>query len=160
MDKDPNRFHTEAWLRDRVKSVEKNVNPKHGEKCEMVRMSKTIKGFGLRSFEPLNTKSLYYPKCREEQKDKWMTKKPFVGMTGNMDKGWDKTPISDYDPYFKKFESIAEFSRKRDTMKEVGSNEWDAFSHSDSIWGKRVQTSNSLRTYKSITGYIQSINGG
>lgn len=55
--------------------------------------------------------------------------------------------------------SIEDFSRKRNTLKEVGSTEFDAFSKQDTIWSKKVSTANSLRSYKSIQGYIKTING-
>ena len=57
------------------------------------------------------------------EKSKWMGKKTFVGMCGNMDKGLSKILIKEggeYEPFYPKFVSVEEFSRKRELSKEIG----------------------------------------
>lgn len=85
---------------------------------------------------------LYYLKCREEEKSKWMSTQNFIGTCGPKDKPWKPIPIIEksapHEPFNAKFVSIEDFSRKRDKLREVGRNEWDAFSHNDSIFGKRL----------------------
>jgi hypothetical protein len=105
------------------------------------------------SFEPCNPKILHHLRYREDNKDKWLGRPNFMSMTGNMDKGWDKTPFYEKDksdPYHQKYISVADFARMRDLSKEVGKVDWDGYTRMDNIWGKRAVTSNSLRTYDSI----------
>eukprot|EP00347_Sterkiella_histriomuscorum_P002705 403367123 len=161
-DKDPVRNPTDGWLKDRHKSGERSTNFIHNVNNEIDRTKTIMKSQSLKSFEPMNTKMLYDTPLRENDKDKHLSSQPFISTSGPKDKAWQPTPIrqtQEYEPFSAKFVSIEDFSRKRNTLKEVGRNEFDAFSRQDSIWSQKINSSNSIRTYQSLQGYIKTLTG-
>ena len=105
------------------------------------------------TFEPLNTNSLFFPKRTDGSHEKWVSEKDFVTMSGKKDQAWLPPSIiersSPIEPYK---ERIASLTGHRNPLKEIGEYEWDAYSHKDSIWAKRMMASDSTRTYFSIKG--------
>jgi hypothetical protein len=103
------------YLKQREKFHENSVHLKYNPRNEMDRvMEEKTMHHKSASFEPCNPKILHHLRYREDNKDKWLGRPNFMSMTGNMDKGWDKTPFylkSISDLYHQKYISVADFSR-------------------------------------------------
>mmetsp|Transcript_47764 Transcript_47764/g.35015 ORF Transcript_47764/g.35015 Transcript_47764/m.35015 type:complete len:120 (-) Transcript_47764:550-909(-) len=98
---------------------------------------------------------LYFTDHRGLNKKNWLSTQNFIATSNRQ--AWNQTaPLSE--PFMAQFRGIDEFSRKRKKQAEKGL-EFNAYSHQDSVWAARMQSSNSLRSYKCIQGSIQSLRG-
>lgn len=112
-------------------------------------------------FEPSNTKIMYGPITRSVDKSQWLSHRDFNSTISKSAIGWQPIPLikdSAAEP-FNPTEDASNILRARLKHKEVGRNEWDGYSHSDSIWKHRTLSTNSIRTMNSINGYLHTVNG-
>ncbi|CDW88140.1 UNKNOWN [Stylonychia lemnae] len=156
-------FQKQKWLRDRAKSSENSITMVYNTKNQQDRVKIEMGCQNKKSFEPLNTETLYDSKFKKLALSNDSNKRPFVTMSSSKDKAWNIVPlkdgITDYDPYNEKFKADEDCFRKRNSLKEVGNVEFDSNARPDLIWSNRLQTSNSLRTYHQIKGQIITIEG-
>lgn len=152
-DKAPNR--NTGWIRPRVRDNEINPKLRYSVKNENERIEDYIRNASLINAEPLNTEILYNTPYRELNKNKWVSKKPYIVCKGHKQRQWSETKIqSDSpEPYL---EAFREIERKQDTSRELTKAGFNASLPKDT-WDHRINRSNSIRSYMGVIGAIKSV---
>lgn len=75
-EKSPSR--NTGWIRPRVKDNEINPKLRYAIKTDNERMKDLIRNASLINEEPINTEVLNNPIYREVDKNKWVSKKPYI----------------------------------------------------------------------------------